>query len=158
VNGARLPRGLLVRLLGAVAGAGLVAAPVLGYAVTRPSSAGSAAAHIPPAVSQAGLKARSGVRLIRVAASGGGGLLDVRYQVVDADRALAVHEAETPPAIIDERTGAVIDQLFMGHMHHGRAKAGVSYYLIFENPGGVATGSRVTVQLGDARLAHVVVR
>jgi hypothetical protein len=113
---------------------------------------------LPAAVSPADLVARSGVRVLRVTASGGGGLLDVRYQVVDADTAAAVHDADTPPAIVDERNGGVIAGLFMGHMHHGRAKAGVTYYLVFTNPGNaVHPGDRVSVVLGDARLAHVLV-
>jgi hypothetical protein len=110
-------------------------------------------------VSPAGLLERSGVRVVRVAASGGGGLLDLRFQVVDPDRAAAVHDADTPPALVDERTGGVIAGLFMGHSHHGRPKAGVTYYLVFENPGNfVKRGDRVSVVLGPARLQHVRVQ
>jgi hypothetical protein len=105
------------------------------------------------------LAERSGVRLIRVAVTGGGGLLDLRYQVVDPSKAAAVHEAETPPAIIDERTGLVLNRLLMGHAHHGQLKPAVSYYLIFENTGNwVRRGSEVTVLLGDAQVEHVVVK
>jgi hypothetical protein len=44
-------------------------------------------------------------------------------------------------------------------MHHGRLKAGQSYYLIFEDPGNlVQRGARVTVQLGAARVAHIRVQ
>ena len=112
-----------------------------------------------PAVSASGLAERSGVRLIRVAVTGGGGLLDLRYQVVDPSKAAAVHEAQTPPAIIDERTGLVLNRLLMGHAHHGQLKPAVSYYLIFENTGNwVRRGSEVTVLLGDAQVEHVVVK
>jgi hypothetical protein len=112
-----------------------------------------------PSVSASGLAERSGVRLIRVAVTGGGGLLDLRYQVVDPSKAVAVHEAKTPPAIIDERTGLVLNRLLMGHAHHGQLKAAVSYYLIFENTGNwVRRGSEVTVLLGDAQVQHVVVK
>ena len=111
-----------------------------------------------PSVSASGLAERSGVRLIRVAVTGGGGLLDLRYQVVDPSKAVAVHEAETPPAIIDERTGLVLNRLLMGHAHQGQLKPAVSYYLVFENTGNwVRRGSEVTVLLGDAQVEHVVV-
>ena len=125
--------------------------------------AGSRAAPPPgwqrPSVSASGLAERSGVRLVRVAVTGGGGLLDLRYQVVDPSKAVAVHEAQTPPAIIDERTGLVVSRLLMGHAHHGQLKPAVSYYLIFENTGNwVRRGSEVTVLLGDAQLEHVVVK
>jgi len=99
------------------------------------------------------------VRLIRVAVTAGGGLLDLRYQVVDPNKATAVHEARTPPAIIDEHTGLVLNRLLMGHAHHGQLKPAVSYYLIFENTGNwVHRGSEVTVLLGDAQVEHVVVK
>jgi hypothetical protein len=112
-----------------------------------------------PSVSAAGLAERSGVRLVRVAVTGGGGLLDVRYQVVDPNKANAVHEGQTPPAIIDERTGLVINQLLMGHAHKGQLKPAVSYYLVFENTGNwVRRGAKVTVLLGDAQVEHVVVK
>jgi len=112
-----------------------------------------------PAVSAAGLAERSGVRLVRVAVTAGGGLLDLRYQVVDPSKAVTVHEAKTPPAIIDERTGLVLNRLLMGHAHQGQLKPAVSYYLVFENTGNwVHRGSEITVLLGDAEVEHVVVK
>jgi hypothetical protein len=83
----------------------------------------------------------------------------VRYQVVDPNKANAVHEGQTPPAIIDERTGLVINQLLMGHAHKGQLKPAVSYYLVFESTGNwVRRGAKVTVLLGDAQVEHVVVK
>jgi hypothetical protein len=153
-----------VRIAGFLAGV-LIAAGIGALALWLPqrASGGSSAEPPPqwqrPSVSAAGLAERSGVRLVRVAVTGGGGLLDLRYQVVDPDRAVAVHEKQTPPAIIDERTGLVLDRLLMGHAHHGQLKAAVSYYLIFENTGNwVRRGSEVTVLLGDAQVEHVVVK
>jgi hypothetical protein len=91
--------------------------------------------------------------------TGGGGLLDLRYQVVDPNKAVTVHENRTPPAIIDERTGLVLNRLLMGHAHTGQLKPAVSYYLVFENTGNwVRRGSEVTVLLGDAQVEHVVVK
>jgi hypothetical protein len=114
---------------------------------------------LPPAVSAAGLLERSGVRVVRVAVTAGGGLLDVRYQVVDAGKAGDLHDAATPPAVVDERTGAPIEGLLMGHAPHSSPKAGVSALLIFINPGNaVRRGDRVSLVLGGARLEHVVVQ
>ena len=69
----------------------------------EPSASTEAAHPLPELVSAAGLLERSGVRVVRVAATGGGGLLDLRYQVVDPGKAAAIHDAETPPALVDER-------------------------------------------------------
>jgi hypothetical protein len=154
----RSRRLVVVRALGAVAGAAAVVVVALAVHVGHgPSKAAPRA--LPDVVSPAGLLERSGVRVIRVAASGGGGLLDLRFQVVDPDRAGAVHDKRTPPALVDERTGGVIASPFMGHSHDGRLKAGVTYYLVFENPGNfVRRGDRVSVVLGPARLQHVRVQ
>lgn len=155
----RSRRVLMVRVLGAVTGAAIVLVAAMGTGAVRSSPSKPKARPLPVVVSPAGLLERSGVRVVRVAATGGGGLLDLRFQVVDPDRAAAVHDAETPPALVDERTGGAIAGLLMGHTHHGRLKAGVTYYLVFENPGSlVRRGDRVSVVLGAARLEHVLVR
>ncbi|HEY6891246.1 MAG TPA: hypothetical protein VI300_25800 [Solirubrobacter sp.] len=121
-----------------------------------PAGARAAAA---PLVSNAAFERRSGVRIVRVAVSGGGGLVDLRYQVLDPDAAASIHDAATPPALVDERTGVLVAALFMDHSHKGRLTAAQTYYLVFDNPGSlVRRGSRVTVQLGAARVAHVRVR
>ncbi|MBV1853889.1 hypothetical protein [Catellatospora tritici] len=111
-----------------------------------------------PAVAAADLAARVGVRLVRVAATGDGGLLDLRYQVIDPNLADGLHAPSTPPAIVDEASGLVLHELLMGHEHSGALKAAITYYLILENPGNwVHRGSRVTVLLGDAQVEHVLV-
>ena len=132
-----------------------VGAAVLAYALARSSAGGRG--HVPPAVSAAGLVERSGVRVIRVAVTGDGGLVDLRYQVVDADKAQTVHDL--PPLLIDEATGGVVMRPWMGHSHMNAPKLGISYFVLFENTGTlIRRGSRVTVQLGDARLEHVPVQ
>ena len=153
-----------VRIAGFLSGV-LIAAGIGALALWLPQRAHGGSSVDPastwqrPSVSASGLAERSGVRLVRVAVTGGGGLVDLRYQVVDPNKAVAVHEAQTPPAIIDERTGLVLNRLLMGHAHHGVLKPAVSYYLIFENTGNwVRRGSEVTVLLGDAEVEHVVVK
>lgn len=134
----------------AVVAAGAV---LVAYESTRRTAA---SVHTPPIVTPAGLVQRSGVRVVRVAVTGDGGLVDLRYQIVDADRAASVHDPNNLPLLIDERTGALIDQPLMGHIHHNAPKAGVTYYIIFNNPGTILhSGGYVTVRLGDARLRHV---
>jgi len=92
--------------------------------------------------------------------AGGGGLIDLRYQVFDPDKANALHNKRTPPALVEEQTGLVVNRLLMNHaVHKGPLKAGVTYYLVFNNPGNlVRRGSMVTVLLGNAEVQHVVVR
>ena len=99
------------------------------------------------------------MQITQVAVTGGGGLVDLRYQVLDPDKAGAVHSPETPP-LHDRRADRCPGQRPRDGPHsQGTFKAGVTYYLVFYNPGNlVLRGERVTVQLGEARLAHVPVR
>jgi hypothetical protein len=155
---ARRRRRLAIRAAGVAAGAAAAAGALLIF--TSGDGAHGAQSHpLPVAVTPAGLTERSGVRDVRVHVTGGGGLLDVRYEVVDPGRAADLHDAATPPAVVDERTGAPIEGLLMGHAPHSRPKAGVTSVLIFVNPGNmVRRGDRVSLVLGGARLEHVVVR
>jgi hypothetical protein len=151
--------------LAGVALAGLVAAlafwVVSGWADERPASRPRAATPTRwqrPVVSEAGLAEQTGVQIEHVSVSGGGGLVDLRFQVVDPDKAAVVHDIATPAAVVDESTGLVVNQLLMGHSHTAPFKPGVTYYLVFENPGNlVHRGSDVSVLLGNAQVEHVVV-
>ena len=154
-----------VRVLGAITGvvlAALVASVVLW--ITRGGSTAAKDTKVPavwkrPVVSAAGLAARSGVKITQVAVTGAGGLVDLRYQVVDPDAANALHDPSTPPAVVDERSGLVVHELLMSHSHTGTFKAGVTYYLVFNNPGNwIHRGSKVVVLLGNAQVEDVVVR
>jgi hypothetical protein len=112
-----------------------------------------------PIVTEDGLVEQSGVKLVYVAVTGGGGLLDLRFQVVDPDKANAVHDPDNPPTIVDGATGLVVTQLLMGHAHAGPYTAGQTYYLIFENPGNIVeSGGKVSVLLGNAEVDDVTVR
>jgi hypothetical protein len=131
--------------------------------VTHRGGADAAAAKVPanwrrPVVSADDLVQRSGVKVTVVAVTGDGGLVDLRFKVVDPERANALHDPRTPPAVVDEESGLVVHDLFMDHSHSGPYKAGVTYYLVFNNPGNwVRHGSTVSVLLGDAQVRHVPV-
>ena len=108
------------------------------------------------AVARSTFQEETGIRVVRVSVVGGGGLVDLRYQVIDPDRAQVVHL--TPPVLVEEATGETIDTLFMGHDHGGEPKAGYMYPLIFMNEGWLLeSGSTVSVVIGEARLEHLTV-
>ncbi len=111
-----------------------------------------------PIVTADGLVQQSGVKITQVAVTGDGGLVDLRFKVVDPERANTLHDATTPPAVVDEESGLVVHQLLMDHSHRGPYKTSVTYYLVFNNPGNwVHHGSRVSVMLGNAQVEHVLV-
>jgi hypothetical protein len=148
----RASLGLAVALLGALAAAAGVAVWVLASDTSRNAPQ-------PSAVAQAAFEEETGVQIVRVALVGAGGLVDLRYRVVDPDKAEIVHE--DVPVLVDEQTGEVIDTFFMGHRHDPRSvpKAGVTYPLLYVNERGlIEHGDTVTVVIGDSRLEHVPVR
>jgi hypothetical protein len=111
-----------------------------------------------PVVTADALAQQSGVKITQVAVTGDGGLVDLRFKVVDSERANALHDPTTPPAVVDEESGLVVHELLMNHSHTGPYKTGVTYYLVFNNPGNwVHHGSRVSVMLGNAQVEHLLV-
>lgn len=159
--GVRTARG--VRLLGVVTGVVAVAL-VTTFILWLTRSRQTHEVRVPaswarPVVSAAALTDRSGVKITQVAVTGGGGLVDLRFQVIDPDKANVLHDAATPPAVVDERTGLVVHELLMSHSHTGAFKPGVTYYYVFNNPGEfIQRGARVVVLLGNAQVEDVKVR
>jgi hypothetical protein len=101
----------------------------------------------------------TGIRLRWVAVTAGGGMIDLRYQVIDPDKALVVQDQKRPPRIIDEATGRVLSRPWMAHAHRREPRTAVTYHQLLMNAGGILKrGSLVTVVIDDARLEHVVVQ
>ena len=152
-----------LRTVGVLLGAALVIAATAVYLQVDREAKPDTAAVSPdwsrPAVSASELPGHLGVRLTHVAVTGGGGLVDLRFQVVDPELANAIHEPATPPAIVAERTGLFLNQLLMGHAHSGPYQQAETYYLLFINNGNwVHRGDEVTVLLGGVQVEHVTVR
>src|SRR5262245_464958 len=89
-----------VRAVGVLLGVLLVVAGLVVYAALHDGDASSAPTTpkpdwARPSISASELPDRLGVRLTRVAVTGGGGLLDLRFQVLDPEKAAAIHDPET---------------------------------------------------------------
>lgn len=119
--------------------------------------------HGRPAGDEAG-KARAafeeatGIRVIYVAVTAGGGMLDMRYQVLDPDKALVVQDKDTPPMVIDEATGVVLSRRWMDHGHKGALRTAVTYHWLLVNSGGVVKrGSKVALRVGGVLLEDITV-
>jgi hypothetical protein len=136
----------------AIAAAVLFAGLAAWMLVARPS--GTTAAQ--RAGEQAAFVEKTGVRPVHVAVTGAGGLVDLRYQVVDAEKATAAHDPKRPPSLVDEASGKPINQTWMGHSHASNFHAGSSYFeLLINSRGRLERGSRVTLVFGAARLEHL---
>lgn len=105
----------------------------------------------------------TGIRITRIAVVGGGGLVDVRFTVLDPDKAIAVHDPDSPLVLVNEENGDVVSAAFHGRHAGGTTQTGLdpaaTYYLVFANSGrALQRGEEASVLLGDVRLEHVTVQ
>lgn len=146
------------RLLGVAGLAGLLAAALLIFSGGGPrppaTLALSAATPASPEI-----EAAWGVRIDHVALIGGGGIIDVRYTVVDPDRAAALLVSlDALPVITNQRSGAEL-RLTEALHHRVNLDAGRSYYMLYANAGNLLRrGDAVSLTVGEFTLAPVVVK
>lgn len=108
--------------------------------------------------------ANLGVKVESLRLSAAGYMLDLRYRVVDVERARPLFERRTRPLLLEEETGlqlAVPTTPKLGALRSTRiqnAKPGRSYSMIFANPGRfVQPGTRMVLAVGDTRVEGLVV-
>ncbi|MCW2797472.1 hypothetical protein [Nocardioides sp.] len=108
-------------------------------------------------VSAAGMAARYGIDVNLIGVTAAGGLIEIRYQVVDPDRAdPVIHDADLTPIIVVEDTGVTL-VLRSAHHHKRELQLGGTYFFLIANAhNAIHPGSLVTLVIGDARLEHVV--
>jgi hypothetical protein len=149
------PRGIL--RLAVVAGLVVAAAVTAWLLAAQPWSSAQPGQAGPSAAAIREFEAQTGIRVLRVAVTGQGGIVDLRYSMI-AHTAIA-HDPNQHPAILDEETGEVIGQPFMGMWHgHRSAEPGNVYYQLFVNQGGlIRPGEHVAVRLGGVTLRGVPV-
>jgi hypothetical protein len=100
-----------------------------------------------------------GVRFLGVDITSAGGMIQVRYQVLDSAKTEAIHSQEATPTVIDS-AGVKYDLPGMaGHTHIGPVKkAGSTDFVLLANArGGVKAGSTVTLKIGELELHNVPV-
>ena len=100
------------------------------------------------------------IESIRLTAAGH--YLDLRYRVLDADRANASLGPGIKPLLIDEDTGrvmAVPTTAKLGSLRQtrGEQRPDRSYFVLFVNSAGVKSGSRVTAEMGDMTFESIVI-
>lgn len=99
-----------------------------------------------------------GIRVDLVAVTAAGGAVDVRFTVLDADKAgHLLHDDETLPVLIVNADNLVI-RLRSVHRHNDPAVLDrASYFMLYPNPGGhVQAGSEISVVVAGVRLDHLI--
>jgi hypothetical protein len=100
---------------------------------------------------------RLGIRITKVVVTADGGLVDLRYQVIDPDKAVFLFDnLDVVPQVIAEN-GEVIKLESLPHRHD--VYAGLAYFILYRNSqNSVKPGSQVTVVVGDdLRLENMAV-
>jgi len=120
----------------------------------RPTPAGSTPFPTSPQIENA-----FGVRFTSVDITAGGGMIQLRYQVLDSAKTAVVHDASTAPFVVDRNGKKYADPGMVGHTHIGPLKvAGSSDYILLANSGaGVHHGDLVTIKFGAYELRRVPV-
>ena len=110
-------------------------------------------------VSAADLEREYGIRVNLVAVTADGGLVDLRFTVVDRDKAGHVlHEAAELPQLLLPDSGAVL-RAPQPRAHKLDLVNGASYFLLYPNSGGlVQAGASVSVVIDEIRLEPVLAR
>ena len=100
----------------------------------------------------AAFEEETGIRILRIVRTAGGGVIDLQFQVVDPDKALIIHDDEKPPMMLDEKSNLIFANPF--HEHAARElHTAVTYHTLIMNGGGLLEkGSKVTLQVGDTIL------
>jgi len=151
------PPGGILRLA-ALAGLVVVAGVGAWLLVANLWSSGASIQDGPSTAAVRAFEEKTGVHVVRVAVTGQGGVVDLRYRVI-AEHAHVLHDPAQRPAILDEETGEVIGEPFMGMWHHHEfAKPGDVIYQLFVNREGlIRPGEHVTVRLGGVTLSDIPV-
>jgi hypothetical protein len=143
----RLPRAAGIRL------AVLAVAALAVFAASRlVATTGAGGIPTNPAFEQA-----LGVRLTQLAVSADGGLVDVRFLVLDPTKASDLTRTPSSvPRLVVESTGEVIQSAaLMGAKHDLRA--GRTSFLLYRNTGGaIRRGTLVSIVFADLKVEHVV--
>jgi hypothetical protein len=107
----------------------------------------------------AAIEATYGVRISMVATTAADGLIDLRYIVIDPDKAALMTDSLASLPVIVTNGGAVLNQRGSAHRHGQNLQAGTTYFLLYTNTqNAIHSGDTVLVQIGDLHLDRVPVR
>jgi hypothetical protein len=106
-----------------------------------------------------------GVKLISLNLTSAGFMMDFRFRVLDADKALSLFDHRIKPYVVAERSSIKLPVPMaakvgaMRPTNRGKnIKADKNYYMIFANPDRhVKRGEKVTVIIGDFKVEHLTV-
>ena len=109
------------------------------------------------------IRERWGVEVVSIRLSAAEHMIDFRYRVLDAQKALPLFDRSFKPYLIDQTSGmkmAVPEAPKVGSLRQRPRKpeADRNYFILFTNRGGIIKkGSKFTVVIGDFEAENLVV-
>lgn len=112
----------------------------------------------PPIPRDSEVEGHSGVRIIRASLAGDGGLIDVRYVILDPSLATKwTGNTDAPPVLDNERTHHQMDRVAAMRDGHD-LRPGQTYYLIYLNKGAdIKRGDKIDITIANTVLHGVTV-
>lgn len=112
----------------------------------------------PPFPRNPAMETAAGVQFVRATLVADGGLIDVRYVVLDSPRARRyLSDTSKPPRLVNLRNKRVVDRAAPMRDAHDK-RAGQTYYLIYQNTGNsVHRGDRITLTIAGVTLNDIPV-
>ena len=132
-----------------------------GAAAATPAEAAAITPGEDAAASAGALAERWGVEVVGARLTAAGHMLDVRYKVLDPDKAAPLFSSSNKALLIHPASGAeipVYSPAKIGPMRSTNTpQAGRTYFIFFSNPMGmVKQGDPVTFKIGDFEAAAIV--
>ena len=115
---------------------------------------------VPTTAAPAEFERITGIRIVRLTVTADGGLLDLRYTVLDPEK-VAAHDAHGHAiGVVHAGSDSFLADSFHGPGHEQHTpdnpRSGQAYYLLFANPAGlVRPGVEVSVRFGHSELTGV---
>jgi len=100
----------------------------------------------------------TGIRVLRIVLTAGGGIVDFQYQVVDPDKALIVHDVDNPPMMIDVKHNLILANPFHEHADRELHTAVTYHEMIMNGAGLLQRGSKITLIVGASKLENLIVQ
>lgn len=117
-----------------------------------------------PSAGRRGPEAGCGIRIEALRLSASGYVVDLRYRVVDLEKAAPILDGKQRPYLVDGRGArlGVPTTPLLGSLRqtsrNGRVSLDHSYFILFANPARyLRAGDRVTLVVGETKLPDLVV-
>ena len=140
-----LPMGILLALL------------VVGFYRAWPDQEETSKSGTPQLASAKMLEERFGIRVTLIAATAGGGIVDLRFKVLNADKARAVLQDDKSLPVLSVEGTSIEPMMPDDAIGNQDLEVGKVYYILYSNPRGmVKPGTPVSVAIGDLVLEPII--